>query len=47
MVIHTFNYELPAIGKIANFLTGSKVEDKIKQGSEHAGQTAKTKLEIG
>lgn len=45
MVIHTINYELPKPGKIANFLTGNKVKDKIKQGLEHAGQTAKTKLE--
>ena len=45
MVIHTINYELPATGKIANYLTGNKVEDKIRQSLEHAGQTAKTDLE--
>lgn len=45
MVIQTINYELPTTGKIANFLTGSKVEDKIKQGLEQSGQAVKTKSE--
>jgi len=45
MVIHNINYDLHTTGKITNFITGSKVEDKIKHGLEHAGQNAKTKLE--
>lgn len=45
MVLQTINYELPTTGKIANFLTGSKAEDKIRKGLEHAGEIAKTNLE--
>ena len=44
-VNHTINYELPTTGKIANFLTGSQAEDKIRQGIEHAAHTVKQKLE--
>jgi ligand-binding SRPBCC domain-containing protein len=44
-VNHTINYELPKTGKIANFLTGSQAEDKIRQGIEQAAQTVKQKLE--
>ncbi len=44
-VNHTINYELPTTGKIANFLTGSQAEDKIRQGIEQAAQTVKQKLE--
>ena len=44
-VSHTINYELPTGGKIANFLTGSQAEDKIRQGIEQAAQTVKQKLE--
>ena len=44
-VNHTINYELPTGGKIANFLTGSQAEDKIKQGIEQAAQTVKKNLE--
>ncbi|MGI0000957.1 MAG: SRPBCC family protein [Nitrososphaeraceae archaeon] len=44
-VNHTINYELPTTGKIANFLSGSQVEDKIRQGIEQAAQTVKQKLE--
>ena len=45
IVNHTINYELPATGKIANFLTGSQAEDKIRQGIQQAAQTVKQKLE--
>ncbi len=45
IVNHTINYELPTTGKIANFLTGSQVEDKIKQGITQAAQTVKQNLE--
>ncbi|HSA75669.1 MAG TPA: SRPBCC family protein [Candidatus Nitrosocosmicus sp.] len=44
-VNHTINYELPKSGKVANFLTGSQAEDKIRQGIEQAAQTVKQKLE--
>jgi ligand-binding SRPBCC domain-containing protein len=45
IVNHTINYELPSTGKIANFLTGSQAEDKIRQGIQQAAQTVKQKLE--
>jgi ligand-binding SRPBCC domain-containing protein len=44
-VNHTINYELPTTGKIANFLTGSQAEDKVRQGIEQAAQTVKKNLE--
>lgn len=44
-VNHTINYELPTGGKIANFLSGSQAEDKIRQGVQQAAQTVKQKLE--
>ncbi|MDQ4074028.1 MAG: SRPBCC family protein [Thermoproteota archaeon] len=44
-VTHTINYELPTTGKIANVLTGSQAEDRIKQGIQQAAQTVKQKLE--
>ena len=44
-VNHTINYELPTTGKIANFLSGSQAEDKIRQGIQQAAQTVKQKLE--
>jgi len=44
-VNHTINYELPTTGKVANFLTGSQAEDKIRQGIEQAAQTVKQNLE--
>lgn len=44
-VNHTINYELPTTGKIANVLTGSQAENKIRQGIEQAAQTVKQKLE--
>jgi ligand-binding SRPBCC domain-containing protein len=44
-VNHSITYELPKTGKIANFLTGSQAEDKIRQGIDQAAQTVKQKLE--
>ncbi|MDQ2685950.1 MAG: SRPBCC family protein [Thermoproteota archaeon] len=44
-VNHTINYELPTTGKIANFLSGSQAENKIRQGIEQAAQTVKQRLE--
>ncbi len=44
-VNHAINYELPTTGKVANFLTGSQAENKIRQGIEQAAQTVKQKLE--
>jgi ligand-binding SRPBCC domain-containing protein len=42
---HTVEYELPTTGKIANTLSGSKADNKIRQGLEQAAQTVKQKLE--
>ncbi|WP_148685941.1 SRPBCC family protein [Candidatus Nitrosocosmicus hydrocola] len=44
-VDHTINYELPTTGKIANFLTGSQAEDKIRQGIQQTAHSVKQKLE--
>ena len=44
-VNHTINYELPTTGKIANVLTGSQAENKIRQGIKQAAQTVKQRLE--
>jgi ligand-binding SRPBCC domain-containing protein len=44
---HAIDYELPAAGKIANTLSGSQADNKIKQGLEQAAQTVKEKLESG
>ena len=44
-VNHSITYELPTTGKIANFLTGSQAEEKIRQGIDQAAQTVKQKLE--
>ena len=44
-VNHVINYDLPTSGKIANFLSGSQAEDKIRQGIQQAAQTVKHKLE--
>jgi hypothetical protein len=44
-VNHAISYELPASGKIANFISGSQAEDKIRQGIQQAAQTVKQKLE--
>ena len=46
LVNHTINYELPTTGKIANVLTGSQAENKIRQGREQAAQTVKQRLEF-
>jgi ligand-binding SRPBCC domain-containing protein len=42
---HTIEYELPTTGKIANTLSGSRADNKIRQGLEQAAQTVKRKLE--
>jgi ligand-binding SRPBCC domain-containing protein len=42
---HTIEYELPTTGKIANTLSGSQADNKIKQGLGQAAQTVKRKLE--
>src|SRR5919106_7006832 len=44
---HAIEYELPATGKIANTLSGSQADNKIKQGLKQAAQTVKEKLESG
>ena len=40
-VNHTVDYELPTTGKIANMLTGSQAEGKIRQDIQQAAQTVK------
>ena len=45
IVSHIINYELPTTGKIANFLSGSQAEDKIRQGIQQAAQTVKQRRE--
>jgi ribosome-associated toxin RatA of RatAB toxin-antitoxin module len=42
---HTIDFELPTTGKIANTLSGSHVDNKIKEALEQAAQTVKQKLE--
>ena len=42
---HSIDYELPTSGKIANMLSGSQADNKIRQGLEQAAQTVKQKLE--
>jgi ligand-binding SRPBCC domain-containing protein len=42
---HSVNYELPTTGKIANTLSGSQADNKIRKGLEQAAQTVKQKLE--
>jgi ligand-binding SRPBCC domain-containing protein len=44
---HTVDYELPTTGKIANVLSGSQADSKIKQGLQQAAQTVKQTLESG
>jgi ligand-binding SRPBCC domain-containing protein len=44
---HTVDYELPTTGKIANVLSGSQADIKIKQGLQQAAQTVKQRLESG
>lgn len=45
LVNHTINYELPTTGKIANFLSGSQLEDKLREGLQQSTQTTKQILE--
>src|ERR671932_1463340 len=42
---HSIDYELPTSGKIANMLSGSQADNKIRKGLEQAAQTVKQKLE--
>jgi ligand-binding SRPBCC domain-containing protein len=42
---HSIDYELPTTGKIANMLSGSQADSKIRRGLEQAAQTVKQKLE--
>jgi ligand-binding SRPBCC domain-containing protein len=44
-VRHTVDYELPATGKIANVLSGSQADGKIRQGLQQAAQAVKQRLE--
>src|SRR5215211_6255809 len=42
---HSVDYELPTTGKIANTLSGSQADNKIRKGLEQTAQTVKQKLE--
>jgi ribosome-associated toxin RatA of RatAB toxin-antitoxin module len=42
---HTIDFELPTTGKIANMLSGSQADNKIREALEQAAQTVKQKLE--
>jgi len=42
---HIIDYELPTSGKIANTLSGSQADNKIRQALEQAAQTVKQNLE--
>ena len=44
-VRHTIEYELPTTGKIAEALTGSGAEAKVRQGLQQSAETVKQKLE--
>jgi ligand-binding SRPBCC domain-containing protein len=44
---HSIDYTLPTSGKVANVLSGSQADNKIRQGLEQAAQTVKQKLESG
>ena len=44
---HTIDYELPTTGKIANMLSGSQADNKMREGMHQAAQTVKEKLESG
>src|SRR6478672_8413615 len=46
-VKHSIDFELPTTGKIANMLSGSQADNKIREALEQAGQTVKLKLESG
>ena len=44
---HSIDFELPTTGKIANLLSGSQADNKIREALEQAAQTVKQKLESG
>ena len=46
-VKHSIDFELPTTGKIANILSGSQADNKIREALEQAAQTVKQKLESG
>jgi ligand-binding SRPBCC domain-containing protein len=42
---HTIDYELPTTWKIANMISGSQADNKMREGLQQAAQTVKQKLE--
>ena len=44
---HTIDFELPTTGKIANMLSGSQANNKIREALEQAAETVKQKLKSG
>ena len=43
---HSIDYELPTTGKIANMLSGSQADNKIRKGLEQAASNSKAKTRI-
>jgi ligand-binding SRPBCC domain-containing protein len=46
-VKHVISYELPTTGKIANLLSGSQADNKLRDGLQQAANTVKQMLESG
>ena len=46
-VKRAINYELLPTGKIANLLSGSRADNKLREGLEPAANTVKQKLDSG
>lgn len=44
-VKHSIEYELPTTGKVAEALSGSSAETKVRQGLQQSAETVKQKLE--
>ena len=44
---HSIDFELPTTGKIANMLSGSQADNKIREALEQAARTVKQKIESG
>ena len=43
---HSIDYELPTTGKVANMLSGSQADNKIRKGLEQAAQNSEAKTRI-
>ena len=43
---HTIDYELPTTGKIANMLSGSQADNKMREGLQQGSSKSKAKVGI-